>query len=112
MVRYRHTIKVKLSPTVEGQRAAMIVQQWRESRRAAPHITSAVLLYDALMAGDVSLLYQYFPHLAHAGSAPPALPAGGAGGAYRKQKPGGAKRAVEVIEPSDEDAEAGMLDLL
>lgn len=62
----RPTLKAKLPASVEAQQVMRVVADWKADRKMSAHLVQAVLLYSALLQGDVSRLRRAFPFLAAA----------------------------------------------
>jgi len=57
----RHWIKVRLGRGEQNEEAAEIISDWREQREAAPKLTRAIRLWDALERGDMDVLQEFLP---------------------------------------------------
>lgn len=51
-------------------RAYQVIEGWKAIREAGPRLYKAIMIYDGLLRGDTSMLYQEFPLLAHASPKP------------------------------------------
>lgn len=59
----RAWVKVQLRDDNASYAATDAVNEWRGERRAAYHLIRAILLYAALLRGDVNVLREMFPLL-------------------------------------------------
>jgi hypothetical protein len=59
----RAWVKVQLGGGEDARHAASIVTYWKSKRQATQNIVKAISLYYALLAGDTTLLFEYFPLL-------------------------------------------------
>lgn len=59
----RPWVKVRLSSRDIAQRAFAIIVRWTRSKQCAPNLERAIVLYDALDKGDLTMLYDFFPML-------------------------------------------------
>lgn len=59
----RQSIHVQLKDDDEARHAFSVVTYWKSKRQAARHIVRAISLYYALLNGDTTLLFEYFPLL-------------------------------------------------
>lgn len=59
----RPWVKIRMTPTDISYRAAAIIARWKRARSAASSIARAIVIYDALMSGDVEPLFEQFPLL-------------------------------------------------
>lgn len=57
----RPFLKVRLPASAEAQQAMRVLRDWAAQRLMAGNLVKAVLLYNALLSGDGSLLTKYFP---------------------------------------------------
>ena len=99
----RGFIKMRLSDKRDALRAEMIIESWKQQRQAAQFLTDAILLYDALNAGDVSKLYEMFPTLLRQSPAYQTLP--------EKPHIAAPKISVDYQEPSEQEAIDDLLDM-
>lgn len=79
--RNRAYINCKLNGSAESFAAMAAIALWKRTRDATYHITRAIRMYDGLLKGDASLLYEFFPLLGlvpgrHPPAARPATPSG------------------------------------
>lgn len=62
----RAWIHAQLGSSPDCHEASGIVARWKTARMATINLTRAILLYNALMKGDTTLLSEYFPGFAAA----------------------------------------------
>jgi len=61
----RPWVKVRLSTRGIAQRATAAIARWTRASKCAPNLEKAIVLYDALSKGDLTLLHEYFPMTRH-----------------------------------------------
>lgn len=61
----RPWVKVRLSTRDVAQRAVAVLARWVRGNTCAPNLEKAIVLYDALSKGDLTLLHEYFPMTRH-----------------------------------------------
>jgi hypothetical protein len=66
----RQSIHVQLKDDDEAHHAFNIITYWKSKRQAARNIVRAISLYYALLTGDTTLLFEYFPLLRVVNSSP------------------------------------------